>query len=278
MRLAISNIAWDISEDEAVAALLQRFAIDAIDIAPGKYFPDPAKATDLAIARVKDWWSDRGIEITGMQSLLFGTQGLNVFGTSESRAALLTHLTAICRIGAVLGATRLVFGSPKNRDRSGLSDGEAMGLAVAFFRQLGGVAQSYGVIVCLEPNPTCYGANFMTTSAETAEVVRAVAHPFIRMQLDSGALAINSERPADVLHDCAPLIGHVHASEPDLVPLGDGGAVHGQVAAALMQYLPGHVVSIEMVATKEESHMVSIERALKVAVHHYRQADSKVSV
>ena len=278
MRLAISNIAWDTAEDEAVAMLIQRFAVDAIDIAPGKYFPEPAKATNEDIARVKDWWAERGIEITGMQALLFGTTGLNVFGSAEIQAALLTHLAALCRIGAGLGAPRVVFGSPKNRDRSGLNDQEALDIAIPFFQQLGDIAQASGVIICLEPNPTCYGANFMTTSAETAQVVERVAHPGIRMQLDTGALTINSENPLDVLRNYAALIGHVHASEPDLLPLGDGGTQHGHMAAALSQYLPAHLVSIEMVATKDESHVVSIERALQVATQHYRRACVEVSV
>ena len=270
MRLAISNIAWDTAEDEAIAGLLRRFGVDAIDVAPGKYFSEPAKATDEDIARVKNWWSARGIEITGMQALLFGTTGLNVFGSPEAQEAMLQHLTAVCRIGLALGATRLVFGSPKNRDRAGLSAQKAIDVAVPFFQRLGDVAQSYGVVICLEPNPTCYGANFMTTSAETVQVVRQIAHPAIRMQLDTGALTINGEDPDAVLQDCAPLIGHVHASEPDLLPLGDGGTDHAKVVAALRQHLPNHVVSIEMLATKNEPHEVSIERALGVAIRHYR--------
>lgn len=270
MRLAISNIAWDTAEDEAMATLFHRFGVDAIDVAPGKYFPDPAKATEEDIVRVKNWWSERGIEITGMQALLFGTTGLNVFGPPEAQDAMLQHLTAVCGIGAGLGAKRLVFGSPKNRDRTGLSDQQAMDLAVPFFRRLGDVAQSYGVVICLEPNPPCYGTNFMTTSAETALVVEQVAHPAVRMQLDTGALTINGEDPATVLQDSAPLIGHVHASEPDLLPLGDGGTDHAKVVAALRQHLPNHVVSIEMLATKNEPHKVSIERALKAAIRHYR--------
>jgi D-psicose/D-tagatose/L-ribulose 3-epimerase len=269
MRLAISNIAWDTSEDEDIAKLLNRYGVDAIDVAPGKYFPEPAKATEEDIVRVKHWWSERGIEITGMQALLFGTTGLNVFGPPEAQDAMLQHLSSVCRIGASLGAKRLVFGSPKNRDRTGLSDQEAMDVAVPFFRRFGNIAQNYGVVVCLEPNPTCYGANFMTTSAETAQVVRKVAHPSVGMQLDTGALTINGEDPATVLEDCAPLIGHVHASEPDLLPLGDGGTYHCKVVAALEQHLPNHVVSIEMLATKNEPHLVSIERALDVAIRHY---------
>jgi D-psicose/D-tagatose/L-ribulose 3-epimerase len=270
MRLAVSNIAWDTNEDEVIVTLLQRFGVDAIDVAPGKYFPEPANATDEDIARVKNWWFERGIEITGMQALLFGTTGLNVFGPPESQDAMLQHLTAVCRIGAGLGTKRVVFGSPKNRDRTGLNDQQAMDVAVSFFRRLGDIAQFYGVVICIEPNPTCYGANFMTSSSETAQVVRQIAHPAIRMQLDTGALTINGEDAVIVLQDCAHLIGHVHASEPDLLPLGDGGTEHTKVVAALNQYLPNHVVSIEMLATKNEPHEVSIERALTVAIQHYR--------
>ncbi|UUZ73814.1 hypothetical protein LP415_12860 [Polaromonas sp. P1(28)-8] len=132
MRLAISNIAWDIAEDAAVAALLQRHQVDAIDIAPGKYFPQPANVTAAEMGRVKDWWAERGVEITGMQALLFGTTGLNVFGAPDSQEAMLQHLDVICRIGAGLGAPRVVFGSPKNHDRSGLSDAETVAVAVSF--------------------------------------------------------------------------------------------------------------------------------------------------
>lgn len=274
MRLAISNIAWDVTEDPEVAQLLSRYAIDAIDIAPGKYFSDPRQASDQEIADVRRWWADKGIKITGMQSLLFGTTGLNVFGDSGSQSAMLERLRAICRIGGGLGATRLVFGSPKNRDRSGLSDAEALDQAISFFRRLGDAAQDFGVLVCLEPNPPRYGANFMTTSKDTAEVVAAVDHPAIRMQFDTGALTINDEAPADILEDCASLIGHIHASEPNLVPLGDGGTDHRQAYEALAKNLPAHIVSIEMVATKEEPHLESIERALHHAVRCYRPSQS----
>jgi D-psicose/D-tagatose/L-ribulose 3-epimerase len=271
VRLAISNIAWEIAEDAYVAKLLGKYHIDAIDIAPGKYFPVPARAKDEEIANVRRWWGDCGIEITGMQALLFGTTGLNVFGVFESQNALLEHLRAVCNIGAVLGATRLVFGSPKNRDRTGMSDAEAFDHATGFFQRLGDVAHENGVIVCLEPNPTRYGTNFMTTSDETARVVAAVGHRSIRMQFDTGALTINGESPKDVLECWAGLIGHIHASEPDLLPLGDCDTDHRLISKALQQYLPDHVVSIEMVATKDEHHIRSIERALSCADMYYRK-------
>lgn len=269
MRLAIANIAWDISEDEDIAKLLKRYGIDAIDIAPGKYFPNPAKTPHEEIARVRSWWAECGIDITGMQALLFGTTGLNVFSSSDVQNLMLDHLNAVCRIGAGLGATRLVFGSPRNRDRNGLSDEQVTEIAIPFFRRLGDIAESFGVVICLEPNPPCYGANFMTTSAETIKVVKQVRHPAIRMQLDTGALIINGEDPLSVLQNSAMLIGHIHASEPNLVPLGDGGTDHAIMANCLRRQLPMYVVSIEMLATQNESHLASIERALKIAIRHY---------
>ena len=269
MRLAISNIAWNVSEDEAMVALLRRHAVDAIDIAPGKYFPDPEVADEREIRQVRQWWADQGIEITGMQALLFGTTGLNLFGTLEIQDAMLKRLDAVCRIGSGLGAPRLVFGSPKNRDRSALSDQRTEAVAFEFFQRLGGIAESHGVQICLEPNPTSYGCNFMTHSAETAGMVERLAHPAVRMQLDTGAIAMNGENPESVITQFSHLIGHIHASEPNLAPVGDGNADHLGVASALHRMLPKQVVSIEMIATSNEPHLHAIERAVAAAVGYY---------
>jgi D-psicose/D-tagatose/L-ribulose 3-epimerase len=272
MRIAVSNIAWDPAEDPAMAALFARYLVNAVDIAPAKYFPDPLNATSSEIAAVRGRWAEWGIAITGMQALLFGSTGLNVFGTKEIRRALLERLTAVCRIGAGLRAPRLVFGSPKNRDRSGCDDAATLEIAVDFFRELGAIASDHGVWICLEPNPPRYGANFMTNSAETAVIVAAVGHPAIKMQLDTGALTINHEDAQQVVESFGKWVGHVHASEPDLVPLGDGGTDHALIGSLLAQKLPQQVVTIEMLATKDEPHLISVERAVQVATRNYRSA------
>jgi sugar phosphate isomerase/epimerase len=270
MRLSISNIAWDPAEDEAVLALLQTHAIDAIDVAPGKYFPDPMHVSHSEIARVRRWWNDRGVELVGMQSLLFGTSGLNMFGSSQSQEAMLSRLTAVARIGAGLGATRLVFGSPRNRDRSGLTDHQALETAIRFFRRLGDVAADAGVTICLEPNPIRYGSNFMTSTEETAQVVTTVGHANVRMQLDTGAITVNAEDLDQVIGQYADLIAHVHASEPDLKTLGDGATPHRRVHDALCKHLPDRIVTIEMIASESEPHLNSIARALQIAIAAYQ--------
>lgn len=272
MRIAISNIAWDINQDEAVAELLQQFKIDAIDIAPSKYFANFIEATDTKIITIKNTWAERGIEITGMQSLLYGTTGLNLFGSLEIQKAMLQHLNAVCRIGSLLGATRLVFGSPKNRNREGLNDEQVLTIAVPFFEKLAGIASSHGVIICLEANPSCYGSNFMMTTQETAHIVQSVNHHAIKMQLDTGAVTINNEAIEQVLKDYSSIIGHIHLSELNLVPLGTTVINHNLIAQTIAQYLPNHIATIEMLASSEQTQLQSIQQALATASQYYQQA------
>jgi len=267
MRLSASNIAWDRDEDGAVSDMLAAHGIDQVDLAPSKYFASPADASDADIARVRHWWNDRGFTIAGMQSLLFGTSGLNLF--SESREAMLDHLKLICRIGGGLGARALTFGSPRQRDRTGLSDAEAEAIAIDFFGRLGDHAVGTGVIICLEPNPPVYGCNFMTTTDEAAAIVSALGHPAVRLQLDVGAIAINDEPVEPTIARHAAFIGHVHASEPQLITLGDGGAPHAEAAAALRAHRPDLTVTIEMVASSSQPHITEILRATELARLHY---------
>jgi D-psicose/D-tagatose/L-ribulose 3-epimerase len=275
MRLAISNIAWDPHEDDGVALLLARYQLDAIDVAPTKYFPNPREASDELIKSCRLWWQEKGISITGMQSLLFGTEGLNLFGAKIIQQNMLEHLRAICRIAQGLGATRLVFGSPKNRDLSSIAADEVIPMAVHFFKQLGEIALEYGVVICLEPNPVCYGANFMTHLEETVQIAKQVAHPAIAVQCDLGSMIINQEDPMELLAQYAPYIGHVHLSEPQLVALGDHKTSdHRHHYQALSRYLPQLVWSIEMLCRQDEPGLVAIERALKTACIYYRD-DSK---
>ena len=266
MRLSISNIAWDPSEDEAIATSLRRLGINAIDIAPSKYFLDQAAVSSQQISAVRATWSQRGFDIVGMQSLLFGLPCLNIFGPAEHRSALLQHLTHTCRIAAGLGAQRLVFGSPKNRDSSGLEPSHAAALALHFFTSLGDIALNEGVTICLEANPPSYGCNFITTTDDAIAIIKEINHPAIKLQLDTGTVLINGEDHMQLLSTLSKhprLLGHIHISEPKLIPLGDAQSTLSMLVDRLYKALPKTLVTIEMLATTEEPHSLSIERSIR---------------
>jgi D-psicose/D-tagatose/L-ribulose 3-epimerase len=266
MRLSISNIAWDPSEDEAISILLRKLGVDAIDIAPSKYFMDQATASLQEIAALRSIWLNRGFAIVGMQSLLFGLQDLNIFSTSDHRAALLKHLTHTCRIASGLGATRLVFGSPRNRDCRGVEPHEARALAYDFFTCLGNIASREGVTICLEANPSSYGCNFITTTTEAIAMIKTLNHPAIKLQLDTGTVLINGEDGRELVSTLVKqpsLIGHIHISEPNLLPVGDTASGLAELLAAIRGAFSGALATIEMLATTDEAHISSIDRAIR---------------
>jgi sugar phosphate isomerase/epimerase len=269
MKLSISNIAWNPSQDSSVAKLLQHHFVYGIDIAPGKYFPNPATARSEEVNYVKYWWKDHGIDIIGMQALMFGTSSMNLFGDSAIRQLMLNHLRALCTIAGRLGVQYLVFGSPKNRDRSGLSDARTLDMARIFFSELGVIAYDCGVVICLEPNPIRYGSNFMLNCSDTAEIVSLVDHPAVKMQLDTGSLAINSENISLVLHKYAPLIGHIHASEPDLIPLGGGAVDHAMFAECIVKKFPDRWITIEMLTSSPALTLEEVGSSIEMASRFY---------
>lgn len=269
MRLSVSNLAWDVVEDGPAAKLFSDYGLSAIDVAPGKYFPDPLSATPDDIARVRRFWADRGIEIDALQALLFGADQLNIFGAPAIQDAVLARLDAVCRIAVGLGARKLVFGCRANRDRAELDDATAFERAVAFFSRAASLVAGWELVMTLEAIPASYGANFMTRTSEAADIVTAVGADALRLHLDTGAMFVNGEDPVETITAYAPLISHVHASDPGLATPGDAGCDHASVAAALRRYRPELSVTIEMLPPENTSHLAALRRALIFASQVY---------
>ena len=267
MRLSVSNIAWDQDDEPAAADLLAAAGVRCVDVAPGKYFADPAAVSAADGARVRRGWAGRGFEIGGMQGVLFGTTGLNLF---TDNGTMLERLAQQCRIGRLLGARALVFGSPRQRDRGGLDEAAAQRVAVDFFRRLGDAAAGEGVSICIEANPAMYDCNFMVLTDEAAAVVRAVGHPSIRLQLDVGTMGANGEDAAAIIAAHAPLFGHAHASEPGLVTVGEAGAPHPAAGEAIRNLRPDLTVAVEMAAQPDG--LAAVARAVAAAKAAYGDA------
>ncbi len=268
--ISISNIAWDVVLDDEVALILNQYEVTCIDIAPSKYFPVPRDVSNADINKIKQDWGKRGVTLIGMQSLLFGTEGLNMFSCSSVQNEMLAHLSHICRLGGRLGVSKLVFGSPKNRDRSKLTDDETNKIAIKFFNQLGDIAKDNGVIICLEPNPPCYNANFMVNSLETARMVKLISHSNIKMQLDIGAMYINDEKPRDIISQVHQWVGHIHVSEPQLAKINPQNSYHKVIAPLLEEYLPHMAITIEMLSSSKDASLNEIESSIQFVNSIYK--------
>lgn len=263
VRLAVSNIAWEPHEDDAVAEVLRREGVSGVEIAPTKWRARPFDASADEIAEYRRSWEDRGLRIVSLQSLLFGRSDLQLFGTHGVRAALADYLRRVIDFAAQLGAHALVFGSPKNRLRGALDLRDANEIAAVFFRDLGEHASAQRVAFCIEANPPEYGCDFVTTTAEAVDLCAMVDHPGIRVNADLGGMTLAGEDPRAAIRSARDFIAHVHASEPHLGELG-ASADHSAAAAALGEIGYDGWVSVEMRAGVH-GNVNAVERAVAFA-------------
>ncbi len=270
-RLAVSSIAWDADEDEAVAALLRNAGFGGIELAPTTRWAAPLDAPPAEVAAYRAWWESRGFKIVAMQSLLYGRDDLLLFGTDVQRQALVDYLGGMAGLAAALGVPVLVFGSPKNRQRGEMPVEEALEIAVDFFRRVGTLAEANNVRFCIEPNPPDYHCDFITTTAEAVALVERVNRRGIAVQGDIGAITMVGDSVGPAIRGAAKHIAHFHASEPELIETGTGTADHPAAARALAEIGYQGWISIEMKKATTGSRLESITRAIRLVRAVYQR-------
>ena len=262
MRLAVSNVAWDTGEDDAIVTIFKRYGVAGVEVAPTKVWTHPTQIPETDVTAYRRWWEERGIQVVALQSLLFGQQGLELFNGPQVRERMFEHLTGIIRLGGWLGARALVFGSPTSRVLHGMDPSEALDVAVDFFGRLAGVAEQHRTTICLEANPVVYGSEFAQTTAEALDVVRRVGRPGFALQLDTGSLTLTGETDDRTIERAFEFIAHVHVSEPNLAPIDPATVDHQPIAATLKRLGYNGWVSLEMRSRARPSNAEALEAAL----------------
>ena len=261
MKLSISNIAWNNSEEEYIASLMQQIGIKGIEIAPSKILPNFAKLKNVDIIKYKDFWQNKGVEIVAMQSLLYGHPEMKIFYDKTTRENTLEHLKLCVDIGEKLGAKALVFGSPKNRyipDNS--IDFEDT--AIEFFDLIGTYCYEKGIVFCMEPNPKEYGANFICNTEEALDFVKTVNNEGLKMNIDTGTIIANNEDYKRFLKEALAYAGHIHISEPFLNPIDPNRIIYKELADILRRFNYSKNISIEMKPLSENDNAENVRNTL----------------
>lgn len=262
MKIAISNIAWNKEEDKVILPILKKYSISGVEIAPTKIWDDPISQSSEEIKAYRKYWEKEGISISSTQSILFGHPELNIFESLEKRKLTLLYIEKMIRVSALLGASAIVFGSPKNRDTKGMEIKQSLDIAADFFYKIGEIAESYETFFCIEPNPKVYGTNFVNTTKEALVVIKRVNHPYFRLHLDSGALSVNKEDYKSAITEGFPYLKHFHVSERDLLPIGSTSLDHKEIASVLKLLHYNRWISVEMRGNNFQNNDKIVEKTL----------------
>lgn len=248
MRLSISNLAWRDVPVEAVAPLLKSLGIHGVEIAPTAIWPEAPRVPVELVREHAGRWRNHGLDVSGIQSLLYGHPGLQLLDRA-TWPAMRSHLTAMIELAQGLGTRVAVFGSPRNRIRGGLKPVEADRLASEFFRSLEPVLASCGVTLTLEPNAPSYGADYLTRYSEVVTLSDIIDSRWIQPQVDTGCLTMVGEDPAYAVRSRTP--AHVHISVPELLP-PPGSVDHSAVMRTLAETGYDGWIVLEMLPASTE--------------------------
>jgi sugar phosphate isomerase/epimerase len=278
MRLAVSNIAWPPEQRHRAYDILARADIPGLEIAPGLFFAgvaDPFAPTDAEVTVALTEVDAAGLSLVSMQSLLFGVTGAALFEGPEALAQLETGLIRAITLAGRLGIRNVVFGSPKQRVvPEGMDMRDALDRAAGVFARLGDCAHAAGTVIAMEANPAVYGTNFLTHAEAALAFVRHTGHPALQLILDMGTMHLNGVTDAvpALVAQAAPVLSHVHVSEPQMTPAPATPERAVPLLRALRAVDYDHAVSIEMRAAPE-----SPLNALELAVARLVDADRRAA-
>ncbi len=249
IKLSVSNIAWDEAYDDMVYALMQKRGFSGLEIAPTRIFRDnPYDHTGDAKIWAKNLQDKFGLTVSSMQSIWYGRTE-KIFSSEHERETLLSYTKKAIDFAEAINCKNLVFGCPKNRVISDISDYDS---ALEFFHELGEYARKHSTVIAMEANPVIYGTNYINTTHEAVDLVRRVCSDGFKLNLDTGTM-IYGQEDISVLYGIENLINHIHISEPGLKPV-HARELHRELLSFVIETGYQNFISLE--AGKQESLIV----------------------
>jgi len=268
MKFAICNetfLDWPFDKAFAFAA---ECGYTGIEIAPFTMAPDAREVTAAQRSEVRRQAEVAGLEVVGLHWLLAKTNGYYLTTPDEEvrrrTAAYIQELARLCRD---LGGSRMVFGSPQQRNiLPGVTPEQAMNFAAEVVIETLPVLEETGVTLCIEPLAPADG-NFLNTAADAVQLIEQIAHPNCRLILDCKAMSGEPTPIPELIRRHRQLLAHFHANDPNLQGPGFGELDFVPIFAALGEVDYRGWVSVEVF-----DYTPGVERLAKESIENMRDA------
>jgi sugar phosphate isomerase/epimerase len=265
MKLAFSNVAWYPKRIDDFMELIVSLGCRGIELAASMIWDEPVDTTYSQRANLRRKIEGAGLQLTGLQALLFTRPDLMLFGDNVCRRKTVDYLTGLMDICNELGGEALVFGSPRNRNTGGLPAADARRIAIDFFGELGRRAEERRVFFCIEPLGKVE-TDFINTVADAEELIRLIGSHGLGLHIDAKGLIDEDEVSAPYLTKSFSIAKHVHLNDPGLKAPGSTGFDHRAISRAIAGSGYSRFLSIEMRRVEDE-----VEGSIKRAIEYVKQ-------
>ncbi len=252
MKFGICNEIFQDWTLENTFAYAQKAGYDFVEIAP---FTISKSVNDISAAqrtRIRDAAAKAGIGISGLHWVLVQAEGKYLTHPDSSiRAATAKYFVDLVNCAADLGGTRIIVGSPKQRNvMDGITYEQAWDWATDVFRDAVRQAEDRGVVICFEPLAPSE-TNFVNTAAEGRLFAAQFTSPAMSIILDVKAMSSESKPIPQIIRESAGQFAYFHANDANLKGPGFGDVDFHPIAAALKAARYDGTVSVEVFKFEE---------------------------
>lgn len=267
VKLAVSNVAWYHKEIDRFIGLISELGCDGIELATSMIWDEPIDVSIGERRALKRKIEEQGLQVTGLQSLLYTRQDLKLFESEELRIETLDYFTKLMDLCNDLGGKLLIFGSPRNRnfDVDRISSELAYSIAREFFGEVGERAKERDVVFCIEPLGKVE-TNFINTVYEAEKFIQDIGSNGIGLHIDVKGLIDEDEYHAPYLRESFSHAMHVHINDPGLKAPGVTGFDHGSISKIIKSSRYSKFLSIEMRRVDGNT-----EGSIKEAINYVRK-------
>ncbi len=247
MKYAICNETFEGWDHARVCDRVAELGYTGLELAPFTLAP---RITDVSAARRSELRARAGaagVTILGLHWLLARTEGLHLTSPDPAtRARTGAYLAELSHAAADLGGDVLVLGSPVQRKLAeGMTAEEGTAYALDTLGRCLPALERDRVYLCLEPL-TPAETNFLTCAAEAVALIRALAHPFVKLHLDVKAMSAEPAPTPDVIRANGAFLHHFHANDPNTRGPGFGATAFEPIFQAIADVSYSGWVSVEV--------------------------------
>ena len=240
---------WTLEDTFAFAA---KVGYDFVEIAPFTIAKDVTEISTAARARMRDAAAREGIALAGLHWVLVQAEGMYLTHPDPAvRRRTARYFVELVDCCADLGGTRMIVGSPKQRNvMGGVTHDEAWMFATEIFGDAVKRAEDRGVVICFEPLAPSE-TNFVNTAAEARRFAEQFRSAAMSVILDVKAMCSEEKPIPQIIRESAGRFAYFHANDRNLKGPGFGDVDYRPIAAALREVGYDGIVSVEVFRFEE---------------------------
>ncbi len=204
---------------EEVIKRVAKIGYDAIEIGAASPHAYPPTLTKERRRDIKKMLEDNNLELSSMLPALSGGPGHNVASPiPEERRHTIEHFKELAVLTAEWGGKILlyipgwaVYGTPLR---------QAWQWSVEALREIAQFAAPYGVTLVIEP--TSFDSNIVDRCDDAIMLMEEVAEPNVKLMFDTFHVLYRREVCTDYVYRMGENLKHMHISDNDRLPPGEG--------------------------------------------------------